>query len=107
MHVMRELKVSQGGGILNSHTLRGAVMEFISWEEAKEITENYFMPYKCVVDADKSDHQNLIPFAIYYDHTSSSDRYGPYEITQFNKRDRLEYALAAHKENFKRSLTTG
>ena len=79
-------------------------MEFITWEEAKAITEGYFAPYKCVVDAKESDIKNLIPFVVYYNHEESSDRYGPHEIVKFNKRDRLEFELAAYKESFEEIL---
>ena len=79
-------------------------MGFITWEEAKEITESYFSPYKCVVDAKESDYKNQIPFVIYYNHEENADRYGPHMIVGFNKKDRLEFELAAYKEAFMETL---
>lgn len=79
-------------------------MKIISWTEAKEITESFFSPYKCVVDEKESDYQNLIPFVVYYDQSENSDRYGPHVIHKFNKRDQLEKSLSTHKKVFEETL---
>jgi len=79
-------------------------MKFISWEEAKEITENYFAPFRCVVDAKESDYENLISFVVYYDHAGSSDRYGPHVISKFQKRQILEKYLAEYKKDFNEAI---
>lgn len=79
-------------------------MKLISWKEAKEITESFFAPYKCVVDKRKSDYQNVLPFVIYYDHSKSCDRYGPHIIEKFNKKDLLEKILSAHKMAFNETI---
>lgn len=79
-------------------------MKLISWEEAKEITESFFAPYKCVVDKRESDYQNVLPFVIYYDHSKSSDRYGPHIIENFDKAELLEKILSAHKIAFNETI---
>ncbi len=79
-------------------------MKFISWEEAKEITENYFAPFRCVVDVKESDYENLISFVVYYDHAVSSHRYGPHVISKFQKRQILEKYLAYYKKDFNEAI---
>jgi len=81
-------------------------MEYLSWDEAKNITQIYFLPFQCFVDKVKSDHQNVISFAIYYDYENSGERYGPFEIKKFNTRHSLETELSLHKINFTKSLAS-
>ncbi|EOE1238146.1 MULTISPECIES: hypothetical protein [Klebsiella] len=79
-------------------------MEKLSWEEARDITESYFLPFKCVVDEARSDYKNVVPFVVYYDFDNSEERYGPFELTKFKDPERLELMLSSHKAQFENTM---
>ena len=79
-------------------------MKKLSWEEARDITESYFLPFKCVVDETRSDYKNVVPFVVYYDFENSEERYGPFALTKFKDPERLEFMLSTYKAQFELTM---